>query len=86
MTEAEQLLLAAADLNRKAETAERNKRPVELPASVVREIAYFLEHHGRLTARAGGLRALGRAEGAAEFAHDIARTHLAGEPKCLPPF
>lgn len=81
MTEAEQLLIAAADLNRKAETAERNKRPVELPAPVVREIAYFLEHHGRIVARAGGLRQTGASEAAAEFAHDIARTHFAGEPK-----
>ncbi|MFE5895871.1 hypothetical protein ACFQ67_00320 [Streptomyces sp. NPDC056488] len=78
MTEAEQMLVAAADLNRKAEAAERNKRPVELPALVVRELAYFLEHHGQIAARAGGLRKTGTAEAAAEFAHDIARTHLGG--------
>lgn len=81
MTEAEQMLIAAADLNRKAEAAERNSRSVELPTPVVRELAYLLEHYGRLTARAGGLRQTGLAEGAAELAHDIARTHLAGEPK-----
>lgn len=76
MTEAEQMLIAAADLNRKAEAAEGNSRPVELLASVVRELAYFLEHHGRLAARAGGLHSLNHALAAAEFAHDIARTHL----------
>jgi hypothetical protein len=78
MTEAEQLLIAAADLNKEAEAAEKSSRPVEIPAPVARELAYFLEHHGRLVARAGSLRALGRAEYAAEFAHDIARKHLGG--------
>lgn len=75
MTEAEQLLIAAADLNSKAAAAERNERPVEIPAPVVRELAYFLERCGRMTARAGGIAAT-KEQAAIEHAHDIARTHL----------
>lgn len=79
MTEAEQLLIAAADLNRQAAAAERNARPVELPAAVVRELAYYLESCGRWTARAGGIAATS-SPAHVEHAHDIARTHL-GELK-----
>ena len=61
-----------------AAAAEQAMRPVEIPAPVVRELAYFLESHGRMAARAGDLRALGRNEVAAEYAHDIARTYIGG--------
>lgn len=76
MTEAEQLLIAAADLNRQAAAAERNQRPVQMTSTVVRELAYWLESCGRTTARAGGVRATGAHEACIEHAHDIARTHL----------
>lgn len=80
MTEAEQLLIAAADLNRKAAGAERAGRKVEVEAATVRELAYWLEACGRQTARAGGIHATGASQAAIEHAHDIARTHL-GETK-----
>lgn len=80
MTEAEQLLIAAADLNGKAAAAERNDRTVQLPPAVIRELAYWLESCGRIAARAGGIRNTGHSEAAIEHAHDIARTHL-GESK-----
>lgn len=73
MTEAEQLLIAAADLNAKAAAAERNDRTVQVAPEVIRELAYWLERCGRITARAGGIR---HSEGLIEHAHDIARTHL----------
>lgn len=75
MTEAERMLIAAADLNEKATAADRNARHVEIPSSVVRELAYFLERCGRMTARAGGIAAT-KEPAAIEHAHDIARTHL----------
>lgn len=80
MTEAEQLLIAAADLNRKASGAEHRGGCVELTPETVRELAYWLETCGRITARAGRIRATGPNEAAIEHAHDIARTHL-GELK-----
>jgi hypothetical protein len=76
MTEAEQLLIAAADLNGKAAAAERNDRTVQVAPAVIRELAYWLESCGRTTARAGGIRNTGTSEAAIEHAHDIARTHL----------
>jgi hypothetical protein len=80
MTEAEQLLIAAADLNGKAAAAERNDRTVQVAPNVIRELAYWLESCGRITARAGGIRNTGTSEAAIEHAHDIARTYL-GEYK-----
>lgn len=80
MTEAEQLLITAADLNQKAEIAKQLERPVELPAEVVRILAYFIETCGRVAARAGGISATGATQGLIEHAHDLARTHL-GEIK-----
>jgi hypothetical protein len=80
MTEGERLLIAAADLNRQADTAERNDRKVEVPPVVIRELAFWLESCGRQTARAGGIRSTGPIEAAIEYAHDIARTYL-GEIK-----
>jgi hypothetical protein len=76
MTEAEQLLIASADLNGKAAAAERNDRTVQVAPAVIRELAYWLESCGRITARAGGIRNTGQSEAAIEHAHDIARTHL----------
>lgn len=80
MTQAEELLIAAADLNRKAAGAERAGRQVEIAPAVIRELAYWIETCGRITARAGGIRETGPNEAAIEHAHDIARTHL-GEIK-----
>lgn len=76
MTQAEELLIAAADLNQKAAAADRNDRTVQVDAEVIRELAYWLEKCGRITARAGGIRNTGTSEAAIEHAHDIARTHL----------
>ncbi|TXS13388.1 hypothetical protein EAO71_35725 [Streptomyces sp. ms191] len=75
MTPAEQLLIAAADLNSKAEAASRAGRLVEIPPAVIHSLAYLLETHGRQVARAGGIHAV-PSVAAAEYAHDIARTHL----------
>lgn len=72
MTEAEQMLIAAADLNRRACGSGPT---VEVPAAVVLELAYFLETCGRLVARAGGIHATST-PAPIEHAHDIARTHL----------
>lgn len=80
MTEAEQLLITAADLNQKAEIATQLEKPVEMPAEVVRVLAYFLETCGRVVARAGAISATGTSQGLIEHAHDLARTHL-GEIK-----
>lgn len=80
MTEAEQLLIAAADLNKKAEIATQLERPAELPAAVVHVVAYFLETCGRVVARDGSINATGAIQGLIEHGHDIARTHL-GELK-----
>lgn len=76
MTEAEQLLIAAADFNQKAEIAKQLEKPVEMPAEAVRVIAYFLETCGRAVARAGSIKATGASEALIEHAHDLARTHL----------
>ncbi|MGW1122831.1 hypothetical protein ACWD5B_37930 [Streptomyces tanashiensis] len=78
MTEAEQLLIAAADLNQQAESAETAGRAVEITAPVARHLAFLLETHGRQIARAGGIRNA-PSEAAAEYAHDIARIYLFGE-------
>lgn len=80
MTEAEQLLIAAADLNKKADIAKQLERPAELPAEVVHIVAYFLETCGRVVAGAGSINATGAIQGLIEHGHDIARTHL-GDPK-----
>lgn len=76
MTAAEQLLIAAADMNAAAAAAERTARTVQVAPEVIRELAYWLESCGRITARAGGVRSTGHREAAIEHAHDIARTHL----------
>ncbi|WP_030344877.1 hypothetical protein [Streptomyces sp. NRRL S-1022] len=76
MTEAEQLLIAAADLTRRADGCAKAKREVPLSPELVATVAYFLETCGRLVARAGGIRATGPNEGLIEHAHDIARVHL----------
>lgn len=76
MTEAEQLLIAAADLTRRADGCEKAQREVPLPTELVATVAYFLETCGRIVARAGGIRATGPQEALIEHAHDIARTHL----------
>jgi len=78
VTEAEQLLIAAADLNRQAEVAEQGSRSVPLTPEVVRHVAYLLETHGRQVAHAGGIRNA-PSEAAAEYAHDIARIYLSGK-------
>ena len=78
MTEAEQLLIAAADLNKQAEVAEQAGRSVEVSAVVVRHLAFLLETHGRQVARAGGIQSV-PSVAAAEYAHDIARIYLLGE-------
>jgi len=76
MTEAEQLLIAAADLNTRADACEKAQHEVRLQPELVATIAHFLETCGRIVARAGGIRATGPNEGLIEHAHDIARTHL----------
>lgn len=78
MTEAEQLLIAAADLTRRADSCAKAQCEVSLPTELVATVAYFLETCGRIVARAGGLRATGPNEGLIEHAHDIARIHLGG--------
>lgn len=76
MTEAEQLLITAADLMEQAELAKKFERPVEMPAEVVHVLAYFIETCGRVVARAGSIKETGAREGRIEHAHDLARTHL----------
>ena len=76
MTEAEQLLITAADLNQRAEIAKQLQKPVEMPADVVHVLAHFIETCGRITARAGSIKATGASEALIEHAHDLARTHL----------
>lgn len=80
MTEAEQLLIAAADLNRRAEACEKAQHEVRLSPELVATVAYFLETCGRIVARAGAIAETGPKEALIEHAHDIARTHL-GEPR-----
>lgn len=76
MTEAEQLLIAAADLNTRADACEKAQHEVRLPPELVATVAHFLETCGRITARAGSIKATGASEALIEHAHDIARTHL----------
>jgi hypothetical protein len=76
MTEAEQLLIAAADLSERAKACEAAQHEVRLSPELVATVAYFLQTCGRVVARAGGIRATGPNEGLIEHAHDIARTHL----------
>lgn len=80
MTEAEQLLIAAADLNERAKACEKAQHEVRLPPDLIATVAYFLETCGRITARAGSIAKTGPQEALIEHAHDIARTHL-GELK-----
>jgi hypothetical protein len=80
MTEAEQLFIAAADLNMRAEACSKDGRPVDMPPGVVRVLAYFLETCGRAVARAGSIKATSTSQGLIEHAHDIARTHLGDTP------
>ncbi|WP_060887621.1 hypothetical protein [Streptomyces caniscabiei] len=76
MTEAEQLLIAAADLNERAKACEAAQHEVRLSPELVATIAYFLGTCGRIVARAGAIAATGPQEALIEHAHDIARTHL----------
>lgn len=76
MTEAEQLLIAAADLSERAKACEAAQHEVRLSPELVATVAYFLQTCGRIVARAGGIRATGPQEALIEHAHDIARTHL----------
>ncbi|KOT94521.1 hypothetical protein ADK70_12690 [Streptomyces rimosus subsp. pseudoverticillatus] len=76
MTHAEELLIAAADLTRRADACEKAQREVELSPDLVATVAYFLETCGRIVARAGAITATGPREALIEHAHDIARTHL----------
>lgn len=76
MTEAEQLLIAAADLDQRADACEKAQHEVRLSPELVATIAYFLQTCGRITARAGAIAATGPLEALIEHAHDIARTHL----------
>lgn len=76
MTEAEQLLIAAADLTRQADACEKAQHEVRLRPELVAAVAYFLETCGRIAARAGAIAKTGPQEALIEHAHDIARTHL----------
>jgi hypothetical protein len=76
MTEAEQLLIAAADLNERARVCEKAQHSVQLSPELVATVAYFLETCGRIAATAGAIAATGPQEALIEHAHDIARTHL----------
>ena len=76
MTEAEQLLIAAADLNQRADICKQLQKPVDVPAEVVHVVAYFLETCGRIVAHTGAIAATGERQALIEHAHDIARTHL----------
>ena len=76
MTEAEQLLIAAADLNSQATACEKAQHEVRLSPELVAHVAYFLETCGRIVARAGAITATGPQEALIEHAHDIARKHL----------
>ena len=76
MTEAEQLLIAATDLNEMAKACEAAQHKVRLSPELVATIAYFLQTCGRIVARDGSIAATGPQEALIEHAHDIARTHL----------
>lgn len=76
MTEAEQLLIAAADLNERARACEKTQHEVLLSPELVAVVAYLLETCGRIVARAGAITKTGPQEALIEHAHDIARTHL----------
>lgn len=75
MTPAEQMLIAAADLNAKVTRAERSGEAVTIPPAAVRELAYLLEICGRSTAQAGAIHST-RNPALVEHAHDIARMYL----------
>jgi hypothetical protein len=76
MTEAEQLLIAAADLSIRADACEKAQHEVRLSPQLVATVAYFLQTCGRIVARAGSIKETGPQEALIEHAHDIARTHL----------
>jgi hypothetical protein len=80
MTPAEQMLIAAADLNAKVARAERSGEALTLPPAAVRELAYLLETCGRSTAQAGSIHGT-RNPALVEHAHDIARTYLGELPR-----
>lgn len=80
MTPAEQMLIAAADLNAKAERAKRSGEAITVPEAAVRELAYLLESCGRATAQAGAIHST-KNPALAEYAHDIARTYLGELPR-----
>ncbi|MFG2978827.1 hypothetical protein ACGFYY_38300 [Streptomyces sp. NPDC048331] len=80
MTPAEQMLIAAADLNAKVARAKRKGGAITVPASAVSEIAYLLEVCGRSTAQAGAINGT-RNPALVEHAHDIARTYLGEQPR-----
>lgn len=80
MTPAEQLLIAAADLNRRADACKESQHLVQMAPELVATVAYFLETCGRIVARAGAMTKTGPQEALIEHAHDIARIHL-GEPR-----
>jgi hypothetical protein len=76
MTEAEQLLIAAADLKTRADACEKAQHEVRLQPDLVATVAHFLETCGRIVARAGAIKETGPQEALIEHAHDIARTHF----------
>lgn len=75
MTPAEQMLIAAADLNAKVARTERSGDALTVPPAAARELAYLLESCGRLTAQAGSIHGT-RNPALVEHAHDIARMYL----------
>lgn len=75
MTPAEQMLIVASELNAKVARARVAGEDVKLPAGAVRELAYFIEFCGRVTAEAGAIHRTSN-PALAEYAHDIARTYL----------
>ncbi|AZM91468.1 hypothetical protein [Streptomyces sp. W1SF4] len=80
MTPAEQMLIAAADLNAKVASAKRSGEAVTVPPAAVSELAYLLESCGRSTAQAGAINST-RNPALVEHAHDIARTYLGELPR-----
>jgi hypothetical protein len=80
MTPAEQMLIAAADLNAQIGRADRTGRGITVPPAAARELAYLLESCGRATARAGAIHST-KNPALVEHAHDIARTYLGELPR-----
>ncbi|MFE6080028.1 hypothetical protein [Streptomyces virginiae] len=80
MTPAEQMLIAAADLNAKVATAQRSGEAITVPPAAVSELAHLLEVCGRAVAQAGAIHST-RNPALAEYAHDIARTYLGELPR-----